>query len=279
MAGESTAGPAVGTQPAPSLPRVGRTSLHDEVARILEERILDGSFPAGTRLPPEHELTESFGVSRSVVRDALRALDARGLVDVRRGTGTIVLPTSVAAYASAVAVMLLRSELTVGDVFEARAALEGQLALVAARNHTPAHVERMRAAFARFEAAVSAGTDARAIVAGHVAFHSELVRATSLPALEILLQPIQELMLATSVVRRGADPLDPRQWRVPVHRELLEAVLSRDEAAVAQAGERHWDVPLHDASYDEIRRTRLGEMFASPRELLAIPGIHDADAA
>ena len=102
------------------------------MAGILEARILSGTFPPGSRLPTEHELTESFDVSRTVVRDALRVLDARGLVEVRRGTGTLVKPSSVDAYSSAVATLLLRSDLTIGDVFEARAALEGQLALIAA---------------------------------------------------------------------------------------------------------------------------------------------------
>ncbi len=262
----------------PELPRLGRSSLRDQVATILEARILDGSFPAATRLPTEFELTESFGVSRTVVRDALRLLEGRGLVDIRRGTGTTVKRTSVDAYSSAVATMLLRSDLTLGDVFAARAALEGQLALVAARNHTPAHLERVEAAFNRFEAAVREGADATMIVTGHVDFHTELVRATNLPALEILLQPIQEMMLATSVVARGADPRDPGEWRVPNHRALLKAVASRDEAAVLTASEKHWATPLHGKSYQEIRRVRLDEMFVSPRELMAIPTGTGADA-
>src|SRR5438477_7168996 len=256
----------------PELPRLGRSSLRDQVADALETRILDGSFEAGGRLPTEHDLTESFGVSRTVVRDALRLLEARGLVDTRRGAGTVVKATSVDAYSSAVATMLLRSDLTVGDVFAARAALEGHLALVAAKNHTRAHLERVEAALQRFEGAVHDRAGVRAIVSGHVDFHTELVLATNLAALEILLRPIQEMMLATSVVAQGADPRDPRSWRVEVHRALLDAVATRDPAAVVAASEKHWSVPLHGKRYKETRRTRLGEMFVSPRDLMAIPG-------
>ena len=262
---------------APEIPRVGGASLRDQVADVLEGMILDGSFPAGTQLPTEFDLKEGFGVSRTVIRDALRLLEARGLVAIRRGTGTMVKSTSVDAYSSAVAVMLLRSDLTLGDVFAARAALESQLALVAAENHTPAHLERVETALARFAAGVSEGAEVATIVSGHVAFHTELVRATNLPALEILLKPIQEMMLATSVAARGVDPRDPRAWRVPVHRALLEAVASRDPHAVVAASERHWSTPLHGKSYQEIRRMRLSEMFVSPRELMAIPGGADGD--
>lgn len=261
----------------PELPRLGRSSLRDQVADALETRILDGSFEAGSRLPTEHDLTESFGVSRTVVRDALRLLEARGLVDTKRGAGTVVKTTSVDAYSSAVATMLLRSDLTVGDVFAARAALEGQLALVAAKNHTRAHLERVEAALQRFESAVQERADVRTIVSGHVDFHTELVRATNLPALEILLRPIQEMMLATSVVAQGADPRDPRSWRVEVHRALLDAVATRDPGAVAAASDKHWSVPLHGKRYQETRRTRLGAMFVSPRDLMAIPGGAEID--
>jgi DNA-binding FadR family transcriptional regulator len=211
-----------------------------------------------------------------LIRDALRMLVARGLVEVRRGTGTIVKPSSVDAYSSAVATMLLRSDLTIGDLFAARAALEGQLAVIAAANHTLTHIERVRVAFESFELAVKESRDVGAIVRGHVQFHAELVRATNLPALEILLGPIQQMMLATSVAARGVDPRDPRAWRVPVHLQLLEAVESRDAEAVAAASEKHWLTPLRGKSYREIRDMRIGEMATSPRELMAVQGSADA---
>lgn len=258
------------------LPRIGRSTLSDQVAGILETRILSGTLPPGSRLPTEHVLTESFGVSRTVVRDALRVLVARGLVEVRRGTGTIVKPSSVDAYSSAAATLLLRSGLTIGDVFEARAALEGQLALIAAANHTAEQIALARAAFEDFKSAVEDSRDVDVIVRGHVQFHASLVRATNLPALDILLGPIQQMMLATSVAARGVDPREPRAWRVPVHLRLLEAVESREPAAVSEASAKHWSTPLRGRDYREIRGMRLVEMTATPRDLTDFAGGGDA---
>jgi GntR family transcriptional regulator, transcriptional repressor for pyruvate dehydrogenase complex len=273
----STVGSSAG--PERALPRIGRSTLSDQVAGIVEARILSGTFPAGSRLPTEYELTESFGVSRTVVRDALRVLVARGLVEVRRGTGTIVKPSSVDAYSSAVATLLLRSDLTIGDVFEARAALEGQLALIAASNHTPEQIARARRAFETFERAVEESRDVEAIVRGHVQFHASLVRATNLPALEILLGPIQQMMLATSVAARGVDPCDPQAWRVSVHLKLLEAVESRDPDEVMASSAKHWSTPLRGKSYREIRAMRLVEMATTPRDLMSLPtGGDEGDA-
>lgn len=69
-----------------------RTPLHSQLSSMLRSRITDGSLPAGSHLPTEAELQEKFGISRSVVRQALLALSAEGLVQRGRGRGTVVAP-------------------------------------------------------------------------------------------------------------------------------------------------------------------------------------------
>lgn len=276
MRARSSTAEAVAEADVP-LPRIGGTSLRERVASALEERILDGSFAADTRLPTELELQGQFGVSRTVVRDALRMLEVRGLVEIRRGSGTTVKAAPVDAYSSAVATMLLRSRLTIGDVFEARAALESRLAVLAARNHTPELLERITLAFERYRLAVRARVDEREIVRRHVEFHSEILRATDLPALEILLLPIQELMVASSVAPEGVDPRDPAAWRVSAHREVLDAVASRDEERVASALERHWSAPLRGKQFEATRSMRIADVFTLPSQLVAIQGGTVAD--
>ena len=254
------------------LPRIGGASLRDRVAQALEERIIDGTFAIDERLPTESELQTQFGVSRTVVRDALRMLEVRGLVEIRQGSGTTVKSFPDDAYSIAVATMLLRSQLTIGDIFMARAALESQLAVVAARNHTPQLLDRVVAAFERFQGAVQGHAEPSVIVIGHVDFHSELLRATNLPALEVLLRPVQEMMAATSVGPQGQSPRDPATWRVGAHRAILDAVAARDEERVARACEKHWSVPLRGKQYKRTRAARVGDMFTSPSQLMAIPG-------
>ncbi|HEV7956284.1 MAG: GntR family transcriptional regulator [Microbacteriaceae bacterium] len=69
-----------------------RTPLHSQLGAVLRSRITDGSLPAGSQLPTEAELQEKFGISRSVVRQALLALTAEGLVQRGRGRGSVVAP-------------------------------------------------------------------------------------------------------------------------------------------------------------------------------------------
>src|SRR5437870_90433 len=81
-------------------PVVAQT-LSGQVAEALERRILEGDLKPGTRLPTEPELCAAFSVSRSVVRDAVQSLRAKGLVHIRQGHGTVVAEPSVGPLAEA----------------------------------------------------------------------------------------------------------------------------------------------------------------------------------
>src|SRR5215218_10294334 len=109
-------------------PGAGAQTRSASIAHDIEELILRGDLPRGQRLPTESELGDVLGVSRSVVRDAVRMLAARGLLEVRQGHGTVVAPPSDEAFSSALVGLLMRSGVTMGDVIEARTALESQLA-------------------------------------------------------------------------------------------------------------------------------------------------------
>jgi len=69
-----------------------RRRLHEDVAEQLRDAILDGRFPAGTKLPPERELAAEFGVNRTSVREAIKVLEGLGLIAVRQGDGATVRP-------------------------------------------------------------------------------------------------------------------------------------------------------------------------------------------
>ena len=159
------------------LPRIGRASLSEQVAGLLENRILEGELPAGDLLPPHDELGEQLGVSRSVVRDALRTLQARGLVEVKQGVGTLVAPHGDEAYSDAIMLSLIRSRASVGEVAHARAAIERMVALVAATQRTEQDLERMENHLEVFEQAVAEANWPAALDA-HGAFHNAILDAT-----------------------------------------------------------------------------------------------------
>lgn len=240
----------------------------EQVVLDLERRILSGALRPGERLPTEGELGTELGVSRTVIRDAIRTLTARGLVRVRHGFGMEVAAPSSLPMTHAVADLLMRSDLTVGDVLDAREALDRQLAPLAARNATDEDVDRMAAAFERFAAAAGGG-DATVAQDAHLAIHLGFVEAMHLPALELMLKPMAEVILLSSV--RPAP--DPERWEVDSHRPLVAALRERDEAALVRAVEGHFAI-LRGGAYDRFRASRFRDVldhgdFALLRGVLA----------
>jgi GntR family transcriptional regulator, transcriptional repressor for pyruvate dehydrogenase complex len=128
------------------------TTLAQSVVAGLKARILDGSLPAGTKLPSENELIEEYAVSRTVVREAVTRLRAEGLVETFQGRGSFVLampePTSFTVEASAV-----RTQADVIAMVDFRIGVESEAAYLAARDRSAADADAVRAALEAFAAA------------------------------------------------------------------------------------------------------------------------------
>jgi GntR family transcriptional regulator, transcriptional repressor for pyruvate dehydrogenase complex len=124
--------------------------LHEAVVEHLARQIVGRSLPPGTLLPPEPRLAIQFGVSRTVVREAVRLLAAKGLVSVKHGSGVRVQPPDAWARLDPLIlyeqVQVSRDARVLGAVLEVRRLLEGQLARLAAARRSAADVERLEEA-------------------------------------------------------------------------------------------------------------------------------------
>lgn len=234
----------------------------DRVRAVLERQILSGQLQPGTLLPREPVLCEALGVSRTVLRDAVRALVARGLLTVRQGRGTVVAEPSDDAFTTATVALLARSGLSVGDVMEARATIEIMLVRLAAEHRTPEDLDALARSESDLIAAINAGDDAAAHSA-HGSFHAGILRATHQPALDLMLKPIGQIALLTgsTSVRQGA----MEDWDLEAHRAILEALRSGDADASEQAMRKHFDDLNSKALYRELLDRRFAEAyFGSP---------------
>lgn len=230
-------------QPLPFLGRDGL--LSHRVADELAQRILGGELREGARLPSEPDLSVQFGVSRSVVRDAIRTLAARGLVDVRQGFGTVVRAPSDERAEEAIFELLVRSELTMRDVWLAREALDVDLAARAASARTDDDVGELRGLCAAMAAAEGAA-DWDGVEAEHLRWHLHVVDAVHVPALHTILLPMQRIVLATGLPASNEPP-----WGVAVHAAVVDAIEARDEAAARAAMLEHYAF-IHDPAYAEV---------------------------
>jgi GntR family transcriptional repressor for pyruvate dehydrogenase complex len=221
-------------------------TLSHSVASDIETLILRGRLEAGRQLPSEAQLGDALGVSRSVVRDAVRTLAARGLVDVRQGRGTAVTAQQPETLGDAITAVLMRSSVTTGDVIAAREAIEQGIAGLAAERGTEDDWAGMEQALNGFQQAVRDG-DWTTAHREHQAFHAALVSAAHLPALELVVAPLLRSILLLTAFPAGPD--DPTEWDVDVHRPILAALRTRDQTAVREALRAHFsdiDAPEHD---------------------------------
>ncbi|GIJ40639.1 FadR/GntR family transcriptional regulator [Micromonospora andamanensis] len=216
--------PAADSTPVP--PRGRR--VRETIAQ-LRQRIMDGEWPVGGRIPTEPQLVEALGVGRNTVREAVRALAHAGVLECRQGSGTYVLSTD--ELAPVVARRLTDDRMT--EVIEVRRAFEVEAARLAARRRTPEDLAALDAALATREAAWRGGRVAE-FVAADAALHTAVVAAAHNAMLAELYASVGTAMRSTLTQAMG-DALTPE--RHVDHARLVAAIRAGDpELAAREAG-------------------------------------------
>ena len=199
-----------------------------KVFSFLREHLLDGAIQPGDKLIPERDLAFQLGVSRPIVREALRALSMMGVVEIRERVGTIVRRPDVSVLGDFFAFALAQEKNVADDVMEARIAIECQSIRLACRRATLADFERLRTALDQIEATVDqleGGSHA------DFEFHAALVNAGGSKTLINLHATIATLLMRSHRDRREDVHRHPdiKSHLVADHRHIFEALVSRDE--------------------------------------------------
>lgn len=227
-------------------------SLAHEVVDVLSGRIRDGSLTPGEKLPTEAAIMEEFGVSRTVVREAISRLQAAGLVETRHGVGTFVVGMGDAT-AFRISPDQLSTLQDVIAVLELRIAVETESAALAALRRSPENLESLRNALKAFVAAVEQGRDA---VGPDFQFHLEIARATQNHHFVDLMATLGGMMIPRARLEPPG-PLTPERQaylrRVNTEHESIVDAIARQDAEAARAAMR-----THLANSRE-RRRRLAE--------------------
>lgn len=123
-----------------------KQTLADQVAASIEESIVSGAVKSGEMLPTESEMSEQFGVSRAVVRDATRMVAAKGLIEIRHGKGSFVTQTQTEAFGDALLLALRRMDASNWDVAQFEQAIYPEILALAATHATDGDIARIQAA-------------------------------------------------------------------------------------------------------------------------------------
>lgn len=223
--------------PASSHAPERRQRLADGVVAEIKFEIASGALPIGAQLPTEPGMMQRFGVSRTVVREAIAELRAAGLVKVVQGAGVFVAlaqqGTNLALTESE-----LRSIPRVIEMLEYRAGLETQAALLAAQRATPADVFTIHAANDLVTRHVEQG---RSAVEADRALHLAIAEATHNGLFLRALRTLGTSMIPRSLLPGQSDRPDPAYLRTVIaeHQRIVEAIAARDSEAARAAMQAH----------------------------------------
>ena len=211
--------------------------LSEQLAEALALSIREGKLAPGHRLPTESALVQRFGVSRTVVREALSRLKTLGLVETRQGSGAFVR-SSASAPSDHLVLAPDGSLDAVVQMVEVRRALEAESAALAAARRSPQDLRRIRAAIEALEHAVAEGGDG---VEEDVAFHAAIARAAGNPYLLATLSYLSRFLIdATRVTRANeATRADFAQQVRDEHQAIVRAIAGRDVVGARLAGATH----------------------------------------
>ncbi|MGW0811038.1 FadR/GntR family transcriptional regulator [Nonomuraea sp. NPDC002799] len=220
----------------PRFEPVRTVRAYERIVEQVEEAIESGALCPGGRLASERELMVQFSVSRSTVREALRVLQARGLVRSRPGdpNGAEVLPFTPAALHKSMTTLARVAELSLAELVQFRMVLDSSAILLAARLRTEEQLGEMVAAVGLMRAALAA--DGAGFGAADVAFHDAVARASGNKLIQICTDVVRSIVLELISGKIAAAPDGEAVMRESIrhHEEVIAAVHAGDGPLAAR---------------------------------------------
>ena len=233
-----------------SITAVKRPRVRNDIQARIARLIASGEFPAGQTLPAEAELTQRFGVSRTVLREAIKGLEAKYMLRSKPRVGTVVLAQEEWSLLDQEVLGWVVEYLDVGEfidsVMEARRAIEPAAAALACRHANLSDLARIEEALERM---IAAGNDPDAFTEADLAFHEALLNASHNRVFKQFIHSIEaglNMMLLAS-----NKSVDDYTRTVESHRKVLDALIARDQTAAAAAS-----LAILDRADEDLRRVR-----------------------
>jgi DNA-binding FadR family transcriptional regulator len=216
------------------MPRFERLKLRDQVVDALIEMIEEGGLRPGDAFPSERALVDQFGVSRTVIREAMSALEVRGILGIDQGKRPRVASNSGSALRDELRLIARVEPDALWDLFEVRKMFEVEVAALTAARQDPTAIASMRDAVRRMREHI---VEPEGYVDADVEFHNALLVGSGNRVLERLLRPVTELMLTSRMIT--ASRRRPTRAALAEHEAILAAVERSDPKAAGEAMRRH----------------------------------------
>jgi GntR family transcriptional repressor for pyruvate dehydrogenase complex len=224
----------VSAKPVPTFDPPRYEPVSAEVTRKLIDWLLSGGIEPGERIASERQLTEALGVGRSAVREAIKTLNALGLLEVRQGSGTYLVGSTSGLLPRVIEWGLLLGERSVRDLMETRRLLEIDIAGLAAERRDDEAIAALQGALEKMRAA---GDDISLYVEADVEFHLLLGQASGNKVMADLLGSIRSLLDVWA--RRVLEAAGETATSLKMHEPIVKAIRQGNVEASRAAMERH----------------------------------------
>ncbi len=208
--------------------------LYEKIVEQIERRILSGELKVGDRMLPERELADQFQVSRTAVREAVKALSEKGLVEVRPGRGTFVTNGTSKAFRFSFGMSMIGQDGGTRDLVELREIFEPEIAALAALRATQEHLDTLQEAVATMDLSLN---DANTYIEADMDFHLALAEASQNALISTLIDSIVDLLREQRTAIFNVEG-GPQRGQVH-HKRILEAVQQRNPQAARETMRIH----------------------------------------
>ena len=209
----------------------------DVLAGELRQRILGGTLAPGAALPAERDLVTQTGLSRGSVREALRILEAEGLVSTRPGRqgGSVARKPGDESLAKYISLFVHGRGISLLSLLQTREAVEPSIAALAAQNRTEEELHELVTISERLEAAYA---DTPLYLAENVNWHCAIAAASHNDLLRAIMVAISSMVYKASAIENFATA-DVRKVVIKAHRRILDAIVAKDAEAAGRRMVRH----------------------------------------
>jgi GntR family transcriptional regulator, transcriptional repressor for pyruvate dehydrogenase complex len=213
---------------------IKKIRIHEEVVTQIHDLIREGKLKAGDQLPSERELSETFKISRTSVREALRTLETKGLIISRTGMGNFVADLPIESLVAPLAKLLIEEKTALADIFELRKLIEPHIAALAAERATPREIERMKKLLDKQREQVQGGATG---VDADTEFHFAIGKATQNHAIEKLVSGLLDVLSHSR--EESLQTSGRRQASIDSHLAIVAAIEKHDQAKAWEAMRYH----------------------------------------
>jgi GntR family transcriptional repressor for pyruvate dehydrogenase complex len=210
--------------------------LYEQIAQLIRGRIVNGELIQGFRLPNERDLAASYGVSRNVVREAVRVLVKDGLIEVRQGSGTYVADGTSSAFGDSLelALSIGGGGKNLSNLIEIRTIIEPTVAGLAATRATPDDIAAMEAEVEVMEGAFD---DVERFITADHRFHVAIAKATQNQLVPMILVPVVDVL--NEQRKRLFFVVHSAKSAQAFHKRILAAIRRKDSTAAIEAMRGH----------------------------------------